>query len=164
MWFRTLGCCLLMLVTASTAAAQECPTGKPTVVSRALPAAVGQKPLWVTASSLPIKWEGNNSPVQLVWVIDAAAGGLVMVSGKHVKSSALVRFTRFGDTLGERQPRYEISRTGYKPSLAKPGDLLKFAFDRNFAWFPEPGCYEITARVGRLQPKIYLEVAKTPGK
>lgn len=164
MRFWILGCCVLVLTTASTAGAQECPTGKPTTVSRALPAAVGQKPLWVTAGSLPIKWEGNNLPVQLVWVVDATAGGVVQVSGKHVKSNAPVRFTGFGDTLGARQQRYEISRTGYKPSLAKQGDLQKFNFDRNYAWFPEPGCYEITGRVGRLQPKIYLEVVKAAGK
>jgi hypothetical protein len=64
-----------MLITGSTAGAQVCPTGKSTVVTRALPAAVGQKPLWVTASSLTIKWEGINSPVQLVCVVDATAGG-----------------------------------------------------------------------------------------
>lgn len=149
---------------ATPLAAQDCPTGKPVVVTRAVPAAFGETPLWVTAGSHPIKWESSASPVQLVWVLDATARGQIVVTGKHAKSGALLKFTRFGDTLGERQSRYQINPLGYRPSLAKPEDLKKFGFDRNYAWFPEPGCYEIAARVGRQQAKIFLlvgEPAKT---
>lgn len=164
MRLRTLACCVFVLIPSSAAAAERCPTGKPTVVTRALPAVLGQGPLWVTASSLPVKWEGNNYPVQLVWVVDAVAGGVVMVSGKQVTSNAPVRFTRFGDTVGARQLRYQLDRIGYKPSLAEPEDLKRFNFDRTFAWFTEPGCYEIAARVGRLQSKMHLEVVKAPAR
>jgi hypothetical protein len=100
----------------------------------------------------------------LVWLIDGAAPGIVIVTGKHVKSGAPLTFTSFGDRIGSPQLRYQLNRAGYKPSLAKADDLAKFGFDRNFAWFPEPGCYEISGRVGRAQPKIYLEVARPKGK
>jgi hypothetical protein len=147
-----------LLLVGAPASAQDCPTGKPAIVSRAVPAALGQSPLWVTAGSHPIKWESSAAPVQLVWVIDRAARGQIIVTGKHAKSGALLKFTRFGDTLGERQSRYQLDSLGYKPSLAKADDLKKFGFDRNYAWFPEPGCYEITGRVGRQQTKIFLQV------
>lgn len=159
----TLGCSLLVLLTASTAGAQECPTGKPATVTRALPPVFGQTPLWVTAGSTPIKWEDPQKPVQLVWVLDATAQGLAMVTGKNRATGAALRFTKVGDTLGQRQVKYELNRS-YKPSLAKPDDFTKYSFDRNFAWFPEPGCYEIAARVGRQQAKIYLQVGKPSGK
>ncbi len=150
--------CGIVLCAATPTSAQECPTGKPVVVTRAVPAALGQSPLWVTAGSHPIKWESSAAPVQLVWLIDAAARGQIIVTGKHAKSGALLKFTRFGDTLGERQSRYQLNPLGYKPSLAKAEDLKKFGFDRNYAWFPEPGCYEIAARVGRQQTKIFVLV------
>lgn len=150
------------LLLAAAATAQDCPTGKPSVITRAVPAVLGQGPLWVTAGSHPIKWESSASPVQLVWVLDASARGQAIVTGKHARSGALLKFTRFGDTLGERQSRYQINPLGYRPSLAKPEDLKKFGFDRSYAWIPEPGCYELTARVGRQQTKIFLQVAQAP--
>lgn len=156
----TLGCSLLVLLAPSTAVAQECPTGKPAPVTRVLPPVFGQSPLWVTAGSAPIKWEGSADPVQLVWVLDGSVRGPAMVTGKNRVTGALLRFTRFGDRLGERQSRYKLDPLGYKPSLAKPDDFQKFSFDRNYAWFPEPGCYEITGRVGRQQATIYLQVGR----
>jgi hypothetical protein len=161
MRFVTLGC-LLVLVTLP-AGANECPTGKPTRVTRVLPPVLGPGPLWVAAESFPIKWKGPAAPVQLVWVLDASARGQVMVTGKHRESGATLRFTNFGDTLGERQLRYRIDPIGYKPSVAKPDDFQKHNFDRSYGWFSQPGCYEITTRVGREQVQIFLEVVAAPG-
>lgn len=161
MRFATAGVLVLGLA-ADPAAAQECPTGKPAVVTRVLPAALGQAPLWVTSSGWPIKWEGSAAPVQLVWIIDATARGQIIVSGRHTGSGAAVRFTSFGDRLGARRARYRLDRLGYNPTLAKPDDFKKHSFDRNYAWFPEPGCYELSGRVGTTEVTLHVEVTGKP--
>ena len=164
MRYATLGCGLLLLLVAWPAGAQECPTGKPTLLTRALPRALGPGPLWVMAESWPIKWKASGAPVQLIWVIDASVPGQAIVMGKHRESGLPIRFTAFGDTLGERQLRHQIDPFGYKPSLARPEDFTKYSFDRSYVWFPEPGCYELTGRVGRQQATIHLEAVKSAGK
>ncbi len=151
--------------TADALAAQApCPTGKPASLVRGLGPVVGQSPIWVTPGRFPIKWDGPNYPVQLLWVIDAAARGQIFVTGRNRDTKALLRFTKFGDTLGERQARFALDPLGYKPKQAPPEELRRYGFDLIYGWFPETGCYEIQARVGRQQATIYLEIGKPPAR
>lgn len=150
MHHRTLG--LTLLATLATLVAlpavpaggqEDCPSGKPAIVSGAVPRALGKSPIWMTAESLPIKWKGPGDPVQLVWLMDAAAREPFYVSGKHRASGAPVKFTKIGDRVGLRESRWRLDPVGFKPPQAKPQDLAKYGFDRNYAWFPSAGCYEI---------------------
>lgn len=162
-----VGCGLSVLLAGSRAAVfppQDCPVGRPTVLTKAVAAAVGQSPLWVVIGRGPVKWVGPNDPVQLLWVLDGQARGQAFVTGKHRKTGAVLRFTKFGDRLGERQARYTLQLLGYKPKQATAEDLQRYGFDLIYAWFPEPGCYEISGRVGRQQSTIYLEVTEAAGK
>lgn len=118
----------------------------------------------VAYGRFPIKWDGPNYPVQLLWVVDAAARGQIFVSGRNRDTKALLRFTKFGDTLGERQARFTLDPLGYKPKQTPPEELKKYGFDLIYAWFPEPGCYEIQARVGRQHTTLYLEIPRPSGK
>jgi hypothetical protein len=161
---------IVCLAIAAAAAAERsaagqapCPTGKPVTLVRGIGPVLGQSPLWVTPGRFPIKWDGPNHPVQLLWVIDANARGQILVTGKHRDTRALLRFTKFGDTLGERQARFALDPLGYKPKQATAADLQRYGFDLIYAWFPEAGCYEIQGRVGRQQATIYLEIGKPSG-
>ena len=150
---------VLVPVLAGPASAQDCPMGKPGVVSGAVPRALGKGPVWMTAEALPIKWVDAGTPVQMVWLMDANARGPAIVTGRHRDSGAQVRFTKLGDRVGKRELRWRLDPLGYQPSHAKPQDFKKFSFDRNFAWFPAPGCYEITGRFGMLESKMVVQVA-----
>jgi hypothetical protein len=134
---------ILMALAAVPAGGQDCPSGKPAIVSGAVPRALGKSPIWMTAESLPVKWTDPGTPVQLVWIIDAAAREPFYVSGKHRASGVPVKFTKIGDRVGMRQARWRLDPVGFKPPQAKPQDLKKYGFDRTFAWFPSAGCYEI---------------------
>jgi len=158
---RTLSCTLVLLlvpVFGGPAGAQDCPMGKPAVISGAVPRALGKGPVWMTAESLPIKWVDAGTPIQLVWLMDAEARGPALVTGKHRESGAQVRFTKLGDRVGKRELRWRLDPLGYQPTHAKPQDFKKFSFDRNFGWFPSPGCYEITGQFGRQESKIIVQV------
>jgi hypothetical protein len=159
---RTLSCTLVLLlvpVLGAPAHAQDCAMGKPAVISGAVPRALGKGPVWMTAETVPIKWVDAGTPVQLVWLMDAEARGPAIVSGKHRESGAQVRFTKLGDRVGKRELRWRLDPLGYQPTHAKPQDFKKFSFDRNFGWFPAPGCYEITGQFGKQESKIIVQVA-----
>ena len=159
---RTLSCTLVLLlvpVLGTPARAQDCAMGKPAVISGAVPRALGKGPVWMTAETVPIKWVDAGTPVQLVWLMDAEARGPAIVAGKHRESGAQVRFTKLGDRVGKRELRWRLDPLGYQPTHAKPQDFKKFSFDRNFGWFPAPGCYEITGRFGQQESKIIVQVA-----
>jgi hypothetical protein len=165
---RPLGFALLTLVVtlliapaAGPAHAQDCATGKPATISAAVPRAIGTRPAWMTAESLPIKWTAAATPVQLIWIVDTTVRGPVLISGKHRDSGAPVKFTRLGDIVGKKELRRPLDRLGYQPSQAKPQDFEKYFFDRMFGWFPAAGCYEMTARIGTKETKIFVQaVAK----
>jgi hypothetical protein len=143
---------------AVPAGGQDCASGKPAVISGAVPRALGKSPIWMTAASLPIKWSEPGTPVQVIWIIDAAAREPFYVSGKHQASGAPVKFTKIGDRVGMRQARWRLDPLGFKPAQAKPQDLEKYAFDRSFAWFPSAGCYEIRAQARGQETTILVSV------
>jgi hypothetical protein len=141
--YRTLGFTLAVALVSAPAAAQDCASDKPLLVSGAVPRALGKSPIWMTSESFPIKWTDAGTPAQLIWLIDAKAREPFYVSGKHLASGAPVKFTKIGDRVGMRQTRWRLDPLGYKPTHAKPQDFKQFIFDRNFAWFPAAGCYEM---------------------
>lgn len=160
---RTLGFLLLVLLVALAAAparAQDCASAKPSIVSGAVPRALGKSPIWMTAESLPVKWTDGGTPVQLIWLIDAAAREPFYVSGKHLKSGAPVKFTKIGDRVGMKQARWRLDPLGFRPAQAKPQDLKKHAFDRTFGWFPTPGCYEIRGQARDQVSVIFVQVGE----
>jgi hypothetical protein len=164
-----LACSLLGFLAGSVSAgpartsgvAEDCPTARPAVLTKALTPVVGKSPLWLTWGTGPVPWKSANDPVQLMFVRDRSVPGQAFVSGKHRGSNAPLRFTKFGETLGTRLTRYTLAPLGWKPSLAKAEDFDKYEFDRVFGWFAEAGCFEITARVGRQQSTMYLQVGKS---
>ena len=161
MLYRTLGLTLLVTLVAFAAVpagGQDCSSGKPAIVSGAVPRALGKSPFWLTAESLPVKWTDPDNPVQLIWIIDGAAREPYYVSGKHRASGAPVKFTKIGDRVGMRQTRWRLDPIGYKPAQAKPQDLEKYNFDRTFAWFPSGGCYEFRGQARNQETIILVQV------
>lgn len=157
------GVAFALATTASPVHAQgDCPSGRPSRLVSTITPVLGQSPLWITTGSGPIAWEGSKDPVQVLVVRDVAVKGPAFLSGKQRTGAAKVRFAFAA--LGLPNERIKLDDLGIKPTAVKEVDLQKYAFHRMFIWFPEPSCYEITARVGRAQSLIYLNVASKVGK
>lgn len=139
----------------------ECPAGKPVKVVPSVVPALGQSPLWAATSGKPLAWEGPGQPARVLWLRDVAVKGAAMLSGKARTGSAKATFA--ANMYGNREMRFKLDALGDKPKGVKEADLLKVSFHWTFVWFPEPGCYEIAARVGSQQSLIYLDVV-SPGK
>lgn len=157
------GSVLLVATFASPVSAQNsCPPARPFRLLPSLTPVLGKSPLWVTTGGPTIAWEGANTPVQALWIRDLAVRGPAVLGGKLMGGKAPAKFARA--TLGMPEERYKFDLLGDKPSTVKQADLEKYSFHRTFIWFPEAGCYEMTARIGSQQAVIYLNVAPSAGK
>jgi hypothetical protein len=152
-----LGLTLLAAPATVAGSPEECPSGKPVRVLPSVVPALGQSPVWAATGGRPLAWEGPNHEVRVLWLRDVAVKGAGFLSGKARTGRAKVTFAT--SLYGNREGRFKLDGLGDKPKGVKEADLKKFAFHWTFVWFPEPGCYEITARVGREQSLIYLDVA-----
>jgi hypothetical protein len=147
---------------AQAGAPSECPSGKPVKVLPSVIPALGQSPMWAATGGKPLPWDGPGQPARVLWLRDVAVKGAAMLSGKARTGTARVQFA--SSMYANREMRFKLDGLGDKPKGIKEADLLKYAFHWTFVWFPEPGCYEITARVGSQQSLIYLEAVSSGKK
>jgi hypothetical protein len=157
---------IAVLATAASASAQTqdpCKGGRPVRLISNLVPAVGQSPLWAATGGKPLEWVAKE-PVRVLWLRDVTARGAGFLSGKLAgQGSPAAAKPRFATAmLGTREERLKLDFIGAKPPGIKDADLQKYAFHWTFVWFPSPGCYEITGRVGSAQSLIYLNVVPAP--
>lgn len=157
-----LGVTLLASAATVAASPEECPTGKPVRVLPSVIPALGQGPLWAATGGKPLAWDGSHQPVRVLWLRDVAVKGASYLSGKARTGRARATFAT--SLYANQEMRFKLNGLGDKPKGIKEADLQRYAFHWTFVWFPEPGCYEITARVGSRQSLIYLEVTPSAKK
>ena len=165
---RVLGALFLAMGVATGVAAQEeCPTGKPTVLLKAISPVLGEGPIWATTGAATVDWVDAEKPVGVLWVRDLSITGPALLTGQlRGKPDVRVLFAERGSTLGVKQPKFTLTGLGLKPPKASLADVQKYAFHQTDVWFPSTGCYEITGRVGKTPATLYLqvEVKKEPAK
>lgn len=161
-----LGITLLATPSAPADMQDPCPAGRPArIISNVVPV-IGQSPMWAATGGKPIDWEGPTTPARVLWLRDVAVKGAAFLSGKPSgKESATAAKVGFATSLyGSREQRLKLDHIGVRPTGIKDADLQKYAFHWTFIWFPSPGCYEITGRVGSQQSVIYLNVVPAAKK
>ena len=161
-----LGITLLATTSAPVHMQDPCAAGRTTRLISNLVPVVGQSPMWAATGGKPIDWEAPGTPASVLWLRDVAVKGAAFLSGKlSGKESKAVATVGFGTSLyGSREQKIKLDHIGVKPKGIKDADLQKYAFNWTFIWFPSPGCYEITSRVGSQQSVIYLKVAPAAKK
>jgi len=161
-----LGLTVLAATSAPARMQDSCPAGRPTRIISNLVPVLGQSPMWAATGGKSIDWEGPSMPSRVLWLRDVNVKGPAFLSGKlSSKESAAAAKVGFATSLyAAREQRIKLDHIGVKPGGIKEADLRKFVFNWTFVWFPSPGCYEITARVGSAQSVIYLKVAPAAKK
>ncbi len=156
MMIGVLGATLLLATGVPAAGQDDCPSASPVRLVSNITPALGQAPLWVAAGGKPLRWKGSNVPVKLLWIRDAAAKGPAWITGKARTGTGKTTFSRA--LYGLPTDRLPLDELGEKIEGIKETDLKRFAFYWAYIFFPAPGCYEITGRIGRQQGVIYLRV------
>jgi hypothetical protein len=156
---------VLLLVSTATSAQQPCVPAKSRQLVQSLTPVTGQSPMWVTTGTGPPVWKGPNDPLTFLWIRDVSVAGSALINGQRQGAATVkVKFSAPGSTLGVREERFKLDQIGIKPGKVTPQDLQKYSFHRTNVWFSEPGCYELTARVGKQQSVIVVKVEGPAGK
>ena len=158
---RTLGAALVttsLIVVSSAYGQEECPRGRPQSLVRGVIPVTGDGPLWVAVGSGSIGWAGPNEGIAVIWVRDREVSGVALISGANLASAAKAGFAQTTLALAARNERYRLDVYGVQPEGVSRADLRRYSFHRGAVFFPEPGCYEITAQVGREKATLYLNV------
>lgn len=151
-----LGVAFFLMATGVVHGQTDCPKPAPVRLVSNITPAIGQSPLWVAAGDKPLRWKAANVPVKLLWIRDAAAKGQGWLTGKAREGTGKTTFSRA--LYGLPLDRLPLDEMGEKIDGIKPADMQKFAFYWTYVYFSGPGCYEITARIGRQQAVFHLLV------
>lgn len=106
---------------------------------------LGQFPVWLASRALPVI-PYRNELVRTVWVVDRSVSGDLVLSGRQTDGPAAPQFIREGSSAPTPQlivsaaPR--IGQTTGSETAGKYADIGVYLS------VPQPGCYEITARIG----------------
>ena len=160
---ETLGAVLVatgLAVVAPAYGQEECPVGRSQILVRGIIPVTGDGPMWVGVGSGTVRWVGPNEGVTVLWIRDYEVSGPALISGANRVSGAKAGFARTASALGERNERYRLENIGFQPDDISQADLRRFSFHRGAVFFPEPGCYEITAQVGREKATLYLDIER----
>jgi hypothetical protein len=160
-----LGITILTTMSAPADTQDPCPAGRPArLISNVVPV-LGQSPMWAATGGQSIDWESPAEPARVLWLRDVAVKGPAFLTAKLFGKSTSAAKVGFATSLyGSREQRLKLDHMGTKPAGIKDADFQKYAFHWTFVWFPSPGCYEMTGRVGSQQSVIYLNVAPAAKK
>ncbi|MAM84867.1 MAG: hypothetical protein CL472_09430 [Acidobacteria bacterium] len=148
-----------LFVVSPAHAQEECPAGRPEVLVAGMIPVIGDGPLWagVGTGAIP-PWGGPNAGVWMLWIRDYEISGPAVISGANRASGAKAAFAQNIEALSVRNERHRLRGGGFQPPKISQGDLRRYSFHRGAVFFPEPGCYEITSRVGRETGTFYLNI------
>lgn len=106
---------------------------------------IGESPLWMASQVLPVvPW--RNDFVRSVWVVERAAEGDLILTGRRTDGPGAAQFARPGGDRATEQLRITSAGRVGSPD-ASPAAAL-YADNQVYIVLPSPGCWELTARLG----------------
>jgi len=117
---------------------------------------IGEAPILLASQALPvIPW--RNDFVRVVWVVDRALDGDLILSGRRTDGEGTVRFIRQGGERATEQLHVpSAGRIG--AANAQSPETARYADIQVRLALPAPGCYELQARLGEVQRAYVIHV------
>jgi hypothetical protein len=106
---------------------------------------MGQFPIWFASRALPVL-PYRNELVRMVWVVDRSVSGDLVISGRQTDGPASPQFIREGSS--SPTPQLIVTSAPRVGSTSGSETASKYADIGVYLSVPQPGCYEITARLG----------------
>ena len=108
---------------------------------------MGAFPVWLAARPLPVlPW--RNELVRTVWVVDRSVTGDLILSGRQTDGPSAPQFLREGS--GGATSQLIIASAPRIGSTTASANAAKYADIQVYLSAPQPGCYEINARIGEF--------------
>ena len=117
----------------------------------------GSEPIWLVDGSFN-RWSGPEGLVKSVWVLSRGVEGDLVVSGRRLDGTGVMRFQAGLDApLSVRAVIPDATRQSVIPGGATPEMMDAHAFRMMYLIYPSPGCWEVTVRLGDHERRIVVE-------
>jgi hypothetical protein len=163
---RIVSLLLLTLCFASTGAATRFPAAScqasPTqdLLPDVIAPMTGASPVWLVDG-------GDGDGDRFGWVRDQARKTLwvllrtsaeMRISGRRLDAPGVLKFDGVGDPPTEELVIADPSRRSVRPTGAPPEIMRAYAFIPSLVFYPSPGCWEFTIRIGDAEHRIVRDL------
>jgi hypothetical protein len=120
---------------------------------------VGARPTWMVDGAT---WRGDE-PVKTLWVL-VRTSEQVRIEGRRLDARGRVKI-RGGDDPRKRDALViaNPARQSVMPGGASPDVMRAYAFLTSHVFYPSPGCWEFTVRIGQQDYRIVRNLEPAPG-
>lgn len=145
--------------TTSLLVAQEANRCLPTPPQDLLPDVVGPmvgtRPAWRVGGG--DRWTNGAHPVKTLWVF-ARTSLDVRIEGRRLDGPGALTFQRQPDPVTEVLVITDPGRTSVIPGGAPSEVMRAYSFIPSYVFYPSPGCWEFTVRIGDDEVRIVYEM------
>jgi hypothetical protein len=115
----------------------------------------GASPAWLVDGSAG--WSRADEPVKTLWVL-LRTGQSVRIAGRRVDGPGQVLLRRGDDMPAETLVVSNPIRETVIPGGVRPEVMQSYVFIPSHVFYPSPGCWEFTIRIGQDEARITREL------
>ena len=138
----------------SSAPCDESPTTD--VLAKVIAPMTGRAPVWMVDGNRG-HWGGADFPAKTVWVFAHPVKN-VRIDGRRLDGAGAVTIRTGNDAPSPVLVIPDPAAWSVTPGGASAETMKQYAFVMSHVFYPSPGCYELTIRIGDRQVRIVREL------
>jgi len=115
---------------------------------------VGVRPVWMVGGSAT--W-GNGEPIKTLWVL-LRTSETVRIRGRRLDGPGVVKLRTGDDPPTDTLVIPNRARQSATPGGASPVNKRAYVFLPSHVFYPSPGCWEFTVRIGDEEVRIVRDL------
>ena len=143
----------------SSSAIEEVTSCEPTPAQDLVPEVVGPiagtRPAWMVDGE--DRWNHGAHPVKTLWVFSRTSQEIWIV-GHRLDAPGALRLQRQPDAVTNVLVITDPGRTSVIPGGASSAVMRAYSFIPTYVFYPGPGCWEFTIRIGEEEVRIVREM------
>ena len=117
---------------------------------------VGARPAWLVDGSTT--WR-SSEPVKTLWVLVRTSQD-VRIRGRRLDGPGALTFRRGDDPPADILVIADPTRQSVTPGGAPAAIMRDYAFVPSYVFYPSPGCWEFTVRIGDAEVRIVRDLKR----
>lgn len=126
-------------------ATEDCRTSPTRDVLDVVGPMTGRRPVWLVDADS--RWKDATYPVKTLWVVTRTDRRL-LIAGRRLDGPGTATFGRGSEPSAATLEVDDPARRSVRPGGATPDVLRAYAFIPSHVYYPSPGCWEFTVRIG----------------
>jgi hypothetical protein len=120
-------------------------------------AAVGTSPVWMIADSTSTFGWKEDEAEKTLWVVLRTSDEM-RIKGRRLEAPGVLKIDGAGAPPTEERVITDPARQSVIPGGASPEIMRTYAFIPSLVFYPSPGCWEFTIRIGDAEHRIVRDL------